>query len=92
MTEPNLDEQLSDLLDWYSRYRERGQDDDMDRTYNNIKAIIATQIQEAIDNIVDTICDVEATREVEGKDYISWEAFERIKAIAQLRSTPNDLL
>ena len=39
-SEDELREQLADKLEWYSRYRERGQDDDMDRAFDGILALI----------------------------------------------------
>ena len=39
-SEDELREQLADKLEWYSRYRERGQDDDMDRAFDDILALI----------------------------------------------------
>ena len=42
-SEDELREQLADKLEWYSRYRERGQDDDMDRAFDDILALIRTE-------------------------------------------------
>ena len=42
-SEDELREQLADKLEWYSRYRERGQDDDMDRAFDGILALIRTE-------------------------------------------------
>ena len=42
-SEDELREQLADKLEWYSRYRERGQDDDMDRAFDGILAFIRTE-------------------------------------------------
>lgn len=42
-SEDKLREQLADKLEWYSRYRERGQDDDMDRAFDGILALIRTE-------------------------------------------------
>lgn len=39
----DLREQLADKLEWYSRYRERGQNDDMDRAFDGILALIRTE-------------------------------------------------
>ena len=42
-SEDELREQLADKLEWYSRYRERDQDDDMDRAFDDILALIRTE-------------------------------------------------
>ena len=42
-SEDGLREQLADKLEWYSRYRERGQDDDMDRAFDGILALVRTE-------------------------------------------------
>ena len=42
-SEDELREQLADKLEWYSRYRERGQDDDMDRAFDDMLALIRTE-------------------------------------------------
>jgi len=45
MTQPNQSNptEEQDKLEWYSRYRERGQDDDMDRAFDDILALIRTE-------------------------------------------------
>ena len=42
-SEDELREQLADKLEWYSRYRERDQDDDMDRAFDDILALIRAE-------------------------------------------------
>ena len=42
-SENYLWEELADKLEWYYRYRKRGQDDDMDRAFDGILALIRTE-------------------------------------------------
>ena len=50
-SEDELREQLADKLEWYSRYRERGQDDDMDRAFDGILALIRTEKLKLLDEV-----------------------------------------
>ena len=50
-SEDELREQLADKLEWYSRYRERGQDDDMDRAFDGILALIRTEKLKLLDRL-----------------------------------------
>lgn len=84
MTEPNLDGILIDLavanIDGSYGYDEEAHD----KATKAIKALIANQVREAKGDLIETICDTEATREAEGKDFISYKAFKRIKSLAGL--------
>ena len=84
MTEPNLDGILIDLavanIDGSYGYDEEAHD----KATKAIKALIANQVREAKSDLIETICDIEATREAEGKDFISYKAFKRIKSLAGL--------
>ena len=95
-TEPTIDKIIDELLaeaiekaitEW------AGQEYPNDATFYDvtvkeakqaIKALIANQVREARSDLVETICDTEATREGEGKDFISYKAFKRIKSLAGL--------
>jgi len=84
MTEPNLDKILRRIAYW-NGYDSAGE---WDRTGHEVKAqleeYIANQVREAKGDLIETICDIEATREAEGKDFISYKAFKRIKSLAGL--------
>ena len=51
-SEDELREQLADKLEWYSRYRERDQDDDMDRAFDDILALIRTEKLKRLDEVI----------------------------------------
>ena len=85
-TEPTIDE----YLDRISELNKLGYPD-LDGACNicgvhpdALKALIANQVREAKGDLIETICDIEATREAEGKDFISYKAFKRIKSLAGL--------
>ena len=51
-SEDELREQLADKLEWYSRYRERDQDDDMDRAFDDILALIRAEKLKLLDEVI----------------------------------------
>ena len=80
-SEDVLREELADKLEWYSRYRERGQDDDMDRAFDGILALIRTEklklLAEVRERVVGEDYDIPAEMEKVGRD------FQQLDAIAK---------
>ena len=66
-SEDGLREQLADKLEWYSRYRERGQDDDMDRAFDGILALVRTEKLKLL---------AEVRERVVGEDEITYANYE----------------
>ena len=89
-----LEEILWDLLrmDWHINHmaedlNEKDTADDrqtnVEEAIKELESLIAQQVKEAKRDFISDICDTEATREAEGKDCISWKAFERIRELAK---------
>jgi len=91
MTGPNLDKDIEHILvnvALNGAYEDAGQrvlsQGTIVKAKKYIDLLIANQVREAKSDLIETICDIEATREAEGKDFISYKAFKRIKSLAGL--------
>ena len=99
MTEPNLNSQIVDIINNFLQDNKlvdartcEGEFLGMHSSLTiggahevveELEKLLAQQVKEAKRDFISDICDTEATREAEGKDCISWEAFERIRELAK---------
>ena len=79
----DIDKQLNNFITrWCGENAAHLLDND-ENDGQRLRDYIAQQVKEAKRDFISDICDTEATREAEGKDCISWEAFERIRELAK---------
>lgn len=86
-SEGGLQEQLADKLERYSRYRERGQDDDMDRAFDGILALIRTEKLKLLAEVRERVqVNQKGQFEEDGTGSVCWYLDDLVEALKELEA------